>query len=154
MLLGLVLGFPGTGFACTCAQTQDAGEAYNQSDAVMWATVQLVYVSEHSFDRIPLKEVTVKPIRVWKQETALPLTSVYTADANYCGTDMKAGKIYLIYASETEGKLVTQFCGRSDEAARAVSDLFLLESDKAEGGLLALGLVYLLYVWYRTGRTG
>jgi hypothetical protein len=118
---------PLTTYACSCIPSPPVEEELERVTAVFSGSVTSIKEVKSEFE--PLK-VTFKVDRIWKgiSETEV---SIYTGrDSAGCGYHFEEGESYLIYASETEGKLTTGLCSLTKELSSADQDITILGEGK------------------------
>jgi hypothetical protein len=115
---------PTSSFACSCIPSPPVQEELERVSAVFSGKV-LEIKEDSSSNTEPLK-VTFQVNRTWKgvNETEL---SIYTGrDSAGCGYSFKVNESYLVYAIESEGKLITGLCSLTKELSSAEEDLSII----------------------------
>jgi hypothetical protein len=118
---------PLTTYACSCIPSPPVAEEFKKVTAVFSGSVTAINEEQSGFK--PIK-VTFQVDRIWKgiSETEV---SIYTGrDSAGCGYSFTEGESYLIYASETEGKLTTGLCSLTKELSSAEGDISILGEGK------------------------
>jgi hypothetical protein len=125
-LTSLIVFKPITSYACSCMPAPPVEEEFKNVSAVFSGKV--VDITEES-GMDPIK-VTFQVDRIWKgiSETEV---SVFTGrDSAGCGYHFEVDESYLIYATETEGKLTTGLCSLTKELSLADEDISILGEGK------------------------
>lgn len=105
-------------FACSCAPREaTANDDFQKAAAVFTGRVLDVQRKESS------NTVTVKLAvqKYWKGKISKEVKIMTAKDSAACGFNFEVGKDYLVYATETEGKLSTNICSRTAPVGAAQS---------------------------------
>ena len=116
---------PACVFACSCLPPGPPADALASATAVFSGRVAALAGTVDAGGSDPV-QVTFAISKVWKgtdQPTIEVLTSASSAS---CGFEFVQGEEYLVYASESEGRLQTNLCSRTALLAMAGDDLAVL----------------------------
>ncbi|TKC16152.1 hypothetical protein [Robertmurraya kyonggiensis] len=132
--LFLMVSFPSTSSACSCAEQQSVKEEFKQSKAVFSGKVIEVKENRRNNGSI-VKLVLFEVTETWKgvDETQIIITTG-VSDGD-CGIEFKKGEEYLVYATEStmygENKLVSTICDRTGKLQTLKDDLAFLGEGKS-----------------------
>ncbi|MDQ4128217.1 MAG: hypothetical protein M3151_09775 [Actinomycetota bacterium] len=130
----LLMGGPhaGEAYACSCAGTRDVGETFEGSDAVFSGKV--VKAEEEPPDDVDafpfLGPVTFEVEEAWKGAPESGIVVYGQGPAVSCGIDFEKGETYLVYAHRTDGRLATDYCGRTKPLSFAGTDVSELNAER------------------------
>lgn len=103
-------------FACSCLARdesnlvgQTVSENFRQATAIFTGRVLQVNRKNNQ----PNVTVKLAVQKRWKGKISNEIKIVTAADSAACGFNFEVGKTYLVYASETDGKLSTDICSRT-----------------------------------------
>lgn len=97
-------------FACSCVpRDQATNNDFQKATAVFTGRVLSVQRKENA------ENVTVKLTiqKYWKGKVSNEIKIVTASNSAACGFNFEVGKDYLVYATETNGKLSTNNCSRT-----------------------------------------
>ena len=95
-------------FACSCAPRDNAtNEDFQKAAAVFTGKVLSV---QRKKDSVTVKLAVQK---YWKGKISNEIKITTASNSAACGVNFEVGKEYLVYASETNGKLSTNICSRT-----------------------------------------
>lgn len=97
-------------YACSCVPpSQTTNEDFQKAAAVFTGRVLDVQRKDDS------NTVTIKIAvqKYWKGKISKEVKITTAKDSAMCGFNFEVGKDYLVYASETDGKLSTTICSRT-----------------------------------------
>ena len=95
-------------FACSCApRDQTANEDFQKATAVFTGRV----LSVQRKDNFVTVKIAVQ--KYWKGKVSNEIKITTAKDSAACGFNFEVGKDYLVYATETNGKLSTNICSRT-----------------------------------------
>jgi hypothetical protein len=116
---------PACVFACSCLPPGPPADALASATAVFSGRVAALAGAVDAGGSDPV-QVTFAISKVWKG-TDQPTIEVLTpASSASCGFEFVRGEEYLVYASESEGRLQTNLCSRTALLAIAGDDLAVL----------------------------
>ncbi|WP_449623092.1 hypothetical protein [Robertmurraya sp. Marseille-Q9965] len=131
--LFLMVSFPSTSSACSCAEQQSVEEEFKQSKAVFRGKV-LEVKENRSINGSMSNSVLFEVSKTWKgvDETQIIITTG-VSDGD-CGIEFRKGEEYLVYATEStmygENTLVSTICDRTGELQTLRDDLTILGEGK------------------------
>ena len=111
--------------ACTCGELLDPQPAFDGSDAVFEATVQVVRMAGTE------REVDMTVVRSWKGVQTRSVVVWTFASEALCGYPFQIGETYLVYAVDTSGpgsdpRWSTSICRRTRPMSEAAEDVAFL----------------------------
>ena len=122
----------GEAYACSCAETRDVGETFERSDAVFSGKV--VKIDEEPPDEVGpfpfLGPVTFEVEEAWKGASESDVVVYGQGPAVSCGINFEKGGTYLVYAHRTDGRLATDYCGRTKPLSFAGTDVSELNASR------------------------
>ncbi|MBM6616230.1 hypothetical protein [Bacillus suaedaesalsae] len=127
-LLSLTLLSPSQSFACSCMAPGSVEEEFSKVNAVFSGKVIRIEESSPSSpdDFMPVK-VVFEVKNTWKGTQDSEVAVFTGTDSASCGYSFVQGKNYLVYATESEGKLITSLCSITKPLAAADKDLSILK---------------------------
>lgn len=131
--LFLMVSFPSTSSACSCAEQQSVEEEFKQSKAVFSGEV-LEVKENRSTNGSMSNSVLFEVSKTWKgvDETQIIITT--GVGGGDCGIEFNKGEEYLVYATEStmygENTLVSTICDRTGELQSLQDDLTFLSEGK------------------------
>lgn len=132
--LFLMVSFPSTSSACSCAEQPSVEDEFEQSKAVFSGKV-IAVKENRSVNGSLAKSVLFDVSKTWKgvnETQVIIITGVSDGD---CGIDFIVGEEYLVYASEStmygESALVSIICDRTAELQMVKDDLTILGEGKS-----------------------
>lgn len=123
----------GVARACSCMPPPPAAQALTQSDAVFSGRViKIKRVKSRNSQDEPLQEmeVVLEVNSSWKGAERKRVTVFTASQSAACGYSFRKGVTYLVYANDSQGKLVASICSRTKRLKDARDDLGELGSGK------------------------
>lgn len=115
-------------FACSCIPPQPPEQSFDEVDAVFVATVDDIKESPLSTSSLDPKTVFLNVSQSWKGVSNQKITIQTARDSASCGYNFEVGEQYLIYANNTDGKLTTGLCSRTQLIQSADEDMEFLQT--------------------------
>lgn len=115
--------YAGTAHACSCAETRDVGETFDRSAAVFSGKVVKAEEKPPDEGGRFLGPVTFEVEKVWKGASENNAVVYGQGPEVSCGIDFEKGETYLVYAYRTDGRLATDYCGRTQPLSSAGTDV-------------------------------
>ena len=129
----LVLVTPRHSPACSCVPDVPLCESFWNSDAVFEGEVQEIETParKQRLDPFAGRRVRFTVDRVWHGEVAGSVDVMTGSGGGDCGYSFRKGRKYLVYASEREGRLMTNICSPTKPVDRAAADREYLSTARA-----------------------
>jgi len=124
MVVTFLAFFPaGKAYACSCANGT-AKEKLERSESVFVGKVVQKGWLTKKIDGFKSRQYTFKVEKAWKGVDKKRI-SVYSLDgaSDSCGYAFKQSESYLVYASETDGRLLTSLCSGNVPISAAASEV-------------------------------
>lgn len=108
---------PHAATACSCAPPPPPNQALEEATAVFAGEVTNLETNQGQLD------ITLAIQQVWKGDLG-PTVAVQTPSTTaMCGYSFELGRVYLVYASDRNGRLQTNQCSRTTRLSQATDDL-------------------------------
>jgi hypothetical protein len=144
----LTIFFPGSAYACICAELPFPDENLKQSSVTLYGRVSSIEDVEDPSYPFAIRKVDFKPHYILKGEKN-HLVSLYTFEGSpLCGGfNFKKGKSYLVYAFEDNDKLRTSnMCSRNKGGPLAFVEFLYLQKYS-----LFITFISILSIWFYKG---
>lgn len=112
-------------YACSCRPPGPPAEALANATAVFSGKVTALSAPADRGGSDPV-QVTFAVTKGWKGADQSTIVILTPASSASCGVDFVEDQEYLVYASESEGRLQTNLCSRTTQLAMAGEDLAVL----------------------------
>lgn len=116
---------PACVFACSCIAPPPPDEAMANSTAVFAGQVTEIVAPADLGGSNPVV-VTFAVSQGWKGAEQTTIVVSTTGSSASCGFEFVKGQEYLVYATESEGRLQTGLCSRTASLAAAANDIAVL----------------------------
>lgn len=113
-------------YACSCIQPEPPAVAAEKSAAVFAGRVTDIEPPAVMTSTLDENKITFDVSTAWKGVDANPVYIYSSGSSASCGYEFEAGKEYLVYAYDNEGRLSTGLCTRTALLADAAEDLVAL----------------------------
>lgn len=122
LLTSLAVDIPRT-YACSCIMPEPPLVSMEKSDAVFAGRVTNIVPPANMMTTLDENKITFDVSTYWKGIDRNPVQIFSAMSSASCGYEFEEGKEYLVYAHESDGKLVTGLCTRTALLADATEDL-------------------------------
>jgi len=133
LMLTILVLFPATkAYACSCASGTPKEKKERSAAVFSGKVVQRNWLTK-KIDNQRTRQYTFKVEKAWKgvDERRISVYS-YDGDSSTCGFAFKQGESYLVYAYESNGRLVTNLCSGNVPIDSAVTEIDQLGEAKTK----------------------